>query len=100
MIILASSKTLQKALSEINFDEECVITAVLTSIENSTMKRLTLNGSVNGIASLWVESKEESQCIDQHNARWNWVYDAVSKLSEQPIVLNINKDSVEVILQY
>jgi|ERR1035437_2849231 hypothetical protein len=100
MIILASSKTLKKALSEINFDEECVIKSELMPIENSIMKMLTIYGSVNGIASLRVESKAESQCIDQHHARWDWVYDSVSRLSEQPIVLNINKDSVEVILQY
>lgn len=100
MKLLVSSKALAKELSEINFSEETIMMAELMIGERSASRRLTLYGTKKGVAQLPVESKDMSQCLNQSKVRWDWVYDAVSKIPEQPIVLDIYESGINVILQY
>ena len=80
--------------------EEVINMAELALGSNSKTKRFLLYANKEGVVQLDIESEEESQCIDQRDVRWDLVFDTLSKLPEQQIVLDIQRSSAKVILQY
>jgi len=101
MRLILSSKTLSKALSEFDFNNESINMAELSLGENHKLKNLRLYGNVKGVVELRdIETFEESQCLNQTDVRWDFIFDTLSKIQEQPIVLEIWQNRVNINLQY
>ena len=43
---------------------------------------------------------EGAHCLSQDKVKWIWIRDLVKAVVDQPIVLDINEQSVNVIFQY
>ena len=99
MKILVSSKALAKKLSEIDFDNDRVYNVVLNSIGNTTICELSVNTNTKTV-KVMVEVIVFQAAVKQDSRRWDWVKDLLTKIDEQPIVLEIKESVINVILQY
>jgi hypothetical protein len=94
MKILVSSKGLAFALKQVQFKNgEYIKSAALKGTD-------LILSTENKDISIMVEPLIYSNFCPQLERRWDWVKDLVSKVDEQPIVLNITEGGVEVIFQY
>ncbi len=92
MKIIASSEMLAKKLNKMNIDvhpiEEISVAnhiLILRSLEKEVKLSVHLN---------W--SKE----ISQYERRWDWVKSLVNAVPDQPIILTIKEDKLEITFQY
>lgn len=95
MRLIASSKTLANQLAKIDFEKDNVNSV---SIEGNTLWIHAQNHSVE----LFVEKSNIffKSPLQQTGRRWDWVKQLVSSVEEQPIVLEIHENVVNVIFQY
>ena len=97
MKIVLSSLSLSKRLQEIDSDKEWVksvsIVDGISFLINTNLKTLSLVCDCN-------IKRLHTTIIDQHNVRWDWIKETVSKVSEQPIVLSITEKQTDLIFQY
>ena len=54
----------------------------------------------NGIIIIPVDVSETDFELNDVDARWDWVEQLLSKIEEQPVVLEISQKSVKVIFEY
>ncbi|MDD3875453.1 MAG: hypothetical protein PHT69_02470 [Bacteroidales bacterium] len=93
MKVLLSSKLLASELAKIDFENEQVFQV---RVEGSN---LIINTDKQTL-ELWVEMLNFEPRVKQENRRWDWVKKLVSCADEQPIVLDIHENVVNVIFQY
>lgn len=93
MRIIISSKYLQTKLNNFDFKKDGILSV------NSKKGLLYLNGRYSSI-ELWTEHKPAFNHFDQDGANWDWVKKLMNQVDEQPIVLDIAKNSVQIIFQY
>ena len=93
MKILLSSKLLALKLKEIDFEKESVERVTLDKDE---LILITQTSSVK----FQVNVLEFKASVKQDGRRWDWVKSLVSRVEEQPIVLQIFHNVVKVIFQY
>jgi hypothetical protein len=93
MKILMSSKLLASKLKEIDFEKESVERVTL---DNDELILITQTSSVK----FHVHVLEFKASVKQDGRRWDWVKSLVSRVEEQPIVLQIFDNVVNVIFQY
>jgi hypothetical protein len=98
MKIIMSAKYLKSILNGIDFNVDTV----------QTIGAITTNGG-NQIVSITSNHKSFSfgaevvnceDCIDQSCARWDWVYELLCQIDDQPIVIDIRKDNVRISIDY
>ena len=92
MKILISSKHLASQLNKIDFDLDCVV-------QVGGIKNFEINTNKQTI-KIPCEILIPSIYIKQDNRRWDWVKSLLNKVDEQPIVLQITENIVNVIFQY
>ena len=99
MKILVSSKTLAIHLKEIDFTGgEYMVSACLKKESNHYDLILSTE---NKAVSIPVEVLIHTVLpYKQHNRRWDWVKELVSKVDEQPVTLEICEQIINVIFQY
>lgn len=93
MKVIVSSKTLYKRLSEIDFDKESVYNVVL---EDNVLR---INANTKSV-EVYCETVTFKASVKQANRRWDWIKELCNKVEEQPIVLEIYENGVNVIFQY
>jgi hypothetical protein len=93
MKILISSKLLASKLKEIDFEKESVERVTLDKDE---LILITQTSKVN----FHVRVLQFKASVKQEGRRWDWVKSLVSRVEEQPIVLHIFDNVVNVIFQY
>ena len=94
---IISSKVLANELSRIDFNQNH-INRVMTSIMHPDF--IILETNTNDLIMIYCEVEKENKEIDQQDRRWDWIYDVCSQIDEQPIVLDITENKVEIKLQY
>jgi hypothetical protein len=94
MKILISSKELASNLNKIHFGKDRVkaVGAIANHFIIKTQEK-TFDILLNNVI-------ETGKMTDQSRCRWDWIRDLVNKVSEQPIVLEITKNRVDVIFQF
>jgi len=109
MKIIVSSKALAKKLSEIDFNNNSVISVgIKRGYGKFTLGELSINTvkysvkiNVDVITdNLNVDVITDKDYIMQEHRRWDWVRDLLNKVDEQPIVLEISQYFINVIFQY
>jgi len=95
MQILVSSKSLFNCLNKISFYDGDFVTGINVNNGNELII-YTRQTSV----SLIVEVIGDTLLYPQEGKRWDWVRDLVSRVPEQPIILNLTPLNVNVIFQY
>ena len=93
MKVLLSSKLLASELAKIDFENEQVFQV------RGEGSNLIINTDKQTL-ELWVEMLKFEPRVKQENRRWDWVKKLVSCADEQPIVLDIHENVVNVIFQY
>ena len=93
MKILISSKQLAVDLAKIDFENETVIQV------RGEGSNLVINTDKQTIET-WCEMLRFEPRVKLENRRWDWVKSLVSNVEEQPIVLDIHENVVNVIFQY
>jgi len=93
MKILLSSKLLASKLKEIDFEKERIERVVLNDGE------LTLIAQTTSV-KFHVHILEFKSSVRQDSVMWDWVRSLVDSVDDQPIVLQIFENSVNVIFQY
>jgi len=93
MKILLSSKVLATKLKEIDFEKESV---ERVSLNNGDLIIITQNSSV----TINVHVLEFKASIKQGCSRWDWVKQLTNQVDEQPIVLQMFENVVNIIFQY
>jgi len=93
MKILISSKQLAIDLAKIDFDNETVMQV------RGEGSNLVINTDKQTI-EIWCEMLQFEPRVKQENRRWDWVKSLVSRVEEQPIVLDIHENVVNVIFKY
>lgn len=97
MRLLVSSKNLAKKLSEIP-ESESVCRATLNPDGQQGSGILTLITQERSIdVSVHILKFEAS--VKQNNIRWDWISDIVSKVNEQPMILEIHEKVTNVVFQ-
>lgn len=93
MKLLVSTKVLAQKLAELDLEKECVQNVVLN---NSILRINTQTKSVE----IWVDVFEFKAAIKQDNRRWDCLKLLLAKAPEQPVVLQISENTLNVIFQY
>lgn len=93
MKILISSKVLSDNLDKINFEDEYVIQV------RGEGSKFIINTNSQTI-EICCEILRFSPRVKQNNRRWDWVANLVDKVDEQPIVLDIYENVINVVFQY
>jgi len=95
MNVIVSSKTLAEGLSKIDFDGGEHVTDV--DVEVDTIKIFT-----NDLQRIDIgcASPASDSIYAQLGRRWDWLYDTVLKIDEQPISLIIEDETLEIKIQY
>lgn len=93
MKVLLSSKLLASELAKIDFENEQVFQV------RGEGSNLIINTDKQTL-ELSVEMLQFEPRVKQENKRWDWVKKLVSCADEQPIVLDIHENVVNVIFQY
>ena len=93
MKILLSSTTLANKLKEFDFKSDSIWAV---RCEDGKMY---LDSNVKTVV-ISCEILEFKARIKQDNRRWDFIKDLVTNVNEQPIVLNITEDLVNVIFSY
>ena len=93
MRILISSKQLATELNKINFEEEDVFQV---RGEGSDLIICTNKQNIE----IQCEILEFEPRILQEDRRWDWVKNLVNAIDEQPIVLDIHENAINVIFHY
>lgn len=92
MKTIVSVKALLSTLNELDVDNHPVQSTIATKgaiLFVSDEKSAKLECDFEGV-----------HVHSQSNAKWNWVKDLMKATVEQPIILEINEQSVNVIFQY
>jgi 3'-phosphoadenosine 5'-phosphosulfate sulfotransferase (PAPS reductase)/FAD synthetase len=97
MRLLVSSKVIAKKLSEIP-EKEFIIRATLYSNGKDSAGTLTLIAQTTSV-DLPVEILTFEASLKQEDVRWDWIFDIVSKVDEQPITLEVHEKVTNVIFQ-
>lgn len=101
MKILISSKYLLSKLNEIDFKNNYVKNIEL--LEYNIVLN-TCYKSIEFTSGHFTDKSNEllikKTMFEQSNRRWDWVKQLVGSISEQPILLEIRNDFLEIILQY
>lgn len=93
MKILISSKTLAEELKKIDFESETVMQV------RGEGSKFIINTNKKTI-EIWCDIIFFEPIVKQENRRWDWVKHLLSQVEEQPIVLNIQQDFINIIFQY
>ncbi len=93
MKILVSSRCLATCMGKIDFEGGEYITSI--KLNNDELIFFTENKSVSLIVFVIISGDVSVRCH-----RWDWVKRLVTKIEEQPILLDINNDFCNVIFQY
>jgi hypothetical protein len=93
MEVLVSSKLLSNKLSEFHKENHTV------EFVKYCDGKLKLIGSL-GVVQIDVVAGCQLFCFNQENARWDWIKDLVNKIDEQPIVLIIYRNNVNIRTQF
>ena len=93
MKILVSSKLLARKLEEIDFENESIERVTL---DNDELILISQTSSVK----FSVHVLDFKASVKQEGRRWDWIKSLVSRVEEQPIVLQIFDNVVNVIFQY
>jgi hypothetical protein len=94
MKILLSSKSLAICLNKLDLELSPMV-RIVTDGDTLTFITGSQSSDLFGIHICgWVPM------IKQHDRRWDWIKELVQKVSEQPIVLDIREEKVDVIFQY
>lgn len=93
MKILISTKQLARELSKINFKKEFVRQVL------GEKNKLTLCTDEQNV-EIDCEIIEFEPRINQQDRRWDWVKQTVERVSEQPVVLFIHENNINVIFNY
>lgn len=94
MKFICSSQYLASKLSEIYQKDELVKSVFLKD------NIFTLKSDKQEITMTVGGNDSSGVGCPQDNRRWDWVYDLVKHISDQPIVLDINENIVNIIFQY
>ena len=94
MKILISSKVLGESLKEF-LEENSFVENVM--MHDSHLRIIGTKSKMDIYCDI-LEFKPNS--LPQMNARWDWVRDLLKACSEQPIVVQIQKNQVQIIFQY
>ena len=97
MRAIISSKHLAEILSKIDFSNDEYVEGVYT--ENDTLHICT-NRQVIPVGSEIIMNFQDDKKVEQENRRWDWVKKLVNQVDEQPIVLHIARNVVQVAFQY
>lgn len=92
MKAIMSSRELSLKLDKIDFDEDRVIKV------SSNEGQLNILTSKSNITILCEVSENKS--IDQENNRWDWLKRLVYQIEEQPIVLDLDNNKLNIIISY
>ena len=93
MKIIVSSKQLAVKLNEFDFENDSI---QAVRAENSNLYLDSQKKTVE----IWCEIYEFRARIIQENVRWDWIRNLVNKVDEQPVVLKISMNLVNVIFHY
>jgi hypothetical protein len=95
MKILVSSKSLYAALKRIDFDggEE------VQFISLTEDRKLMINTNIRTI-ELPVEILSYASAVSQSDVRWDWLRETLRRIEEQPVIVEIKRNIVNLIFQY
>ena len=93
MKIIISSKTLANLLNKIDFENENVLQV------RGEGSNFIINTNKQTL-ELWVEMIKFEPRLKQENARWDWVKNLVNQIDDQPIVIGLSENSVQIIITY
>lgn len=91
--IVVSSKELKEVLSNIDFSEDHV---VMLSFYENIMRIITTKTTVE----LSLHTKFCFGNIQQENTRWDWLYNLVSQINEQPIDITLGNNNLHISFDY
>ncbi|MDD4972013.1 MAG: hypothetical protein PHT07_21510 [Paludibacter sp.] len=94
MKILVSSKSLADCLNKLDLEDE-IIERIVPNADEITF--ITAYHSVKLLCGAITDFRP---MIIQSGRRWDWIKKLVNVVDEQPIVVEINKERVNVIFQY
>ena len=96
MKVLVSSKVLYDKLKQLNLEEDSVSSVSLVD------KKLTICTHKNAVnVNVHTQFGEIGTVIvASHEIRWDFLYRDLKNLSERPIILNVDKNKLELIIQY
>ena len=94
MKIIVSSKQLAADLSLIDFDNDHVVEV------GADENELIIDTQEGTTVRIGCEMSQRTMIIKQENRRWDWVKRLVENVEEQPIVLDISENIINVIFQY
>jgi hypothetical protein len=94
MKVILSSKQLAQELSKIDFDTDRVV-----EVEGESGE-LCIDTQLGKTIRIICEVFNPEIIISQESRRWDWVYKLAKKVDEQPIVLDISENSVNIIFSY
>ncbi len=98
MKILISSKLLYSKLSTIDFDKDYVVSALVT--EDDVFVLTTKHHALVFSMAAVVLKDVFPNNVRQENRNWESIKETVRKAPEQPVVLCIYEQRVDVIFQY
>lgn len=91
MKILVSSKRFSECFKKFKHEHIRVV-----EIKDNVFTAHTIDDEI----SIDVETKDNGVVVDQYTARWDWFLRDLSKIGEQPIVLEFSKNRVNFTLMY
>lgn len=94
MKTVVSSKQLATNLSLIDFDSDHVVEV------GADENELIIDTAEGTTVRIGCEISQRTLIIKQENRRWDWVKRLVDNVEEQPIVLDISENVVNVLFQY
>jgi len=98
MKVLISSQELASKLSHLYF-KDLLNQILIAKYERNQL--FLIDGSGVTLASVFCELVElKSNNHQDVDIRWDWVYDLVKKVDEQPISLSIGPQKAQVIFEY
>lgn len=98
MKIIVSSRTLANELSQIDFSVDFIQMAEYHKSVSGDC--LVLHSKFNKSISILVESYNESACYSQLQKRWDWLYNILSVIDEQPVTLEIGTEKLKLTFDY
>lgn len=97
MKFIVSSKGLFRILSQIDFESDRVESIIC--VNNEVLELLTAKGDTVKIFAT-NKNTEGEKSIPQDYRRWDWVYNLVKKIDDQPIVIEVSQNLLNILIQY
>lgn len=100
MKFIISSKYLANTLSNIDFSDDNVETIILhTHSKTNILTIQTRKTSLEIVVNMVLE-KPFFKTIRQNSRRWDWLKMLVTQVAEQPIVIEVTENSLDITFQY